>query len=105
MKFDEEIFSEFGDAIADIFYRETPHPEFGNKYFCLFFRGDDMYVANADYVEKLTFGMVENDEGESTKLFTIHAIIDNETHGIGRDYNKKAAEKLAAEKACESLAI
>jgi ribonuclease-3 len=53
----------------------------------------------------ISFDMVENDEGESTKLFTIHAIIDNETHGIGRDYNKKAAEKLAAEKACESLAI
>lgn len=53
----------------------------------------------------ISFDMVENGEGESTKLFTIHAIIDNENHGIGRDYNKKAAEKLAAEKACESLAI
>lgn len=53
----------------------------------------------------ISFDMVENGEGESTKLFTIHAIIDNENHGIGIDYNKKAAEKLAAEKACESLAI
>lgn len=53
----------------------------------------------------ISFDMVENGEGESTKLFTIHAIIDSENHGIGRDYNKKNAEKLAAEKACESLAI
>lgn len=56
--------TEFNDNIADIFYRETPHPKFGNKYFCLFFRGDDLYVANADGIEKLTFGMVENDEGQ-----------------------------------------
>ena len=51
------------------------------------------------------FEMVENGEGENAKLFTIHAIIDNENRGIGRDYNKKNAEKLAAEKACESLSI
>ncbi|MBY0542754.1 MAG: ribonuclease III [Sphingobacteriaceae bacterium] len=53
----------------------------------------------------VSFDMVGNDEGESVKLFTVHAIIDGENHGIGRDYNKKNAEKLAAEKACESLAI
>lgn len=53
----------------------------------------------------VSFDVVVNDEGESAKLFTVHAIIDNENQGIGRDYNKKNAEKLAAEKACESLAI
>ncbi len=53
----------------------------------------------------ITFEMVENGEGENAKLFTIHAIIDSENRGIGRDYNKKNAEKLAAEKACESLSI
>ena len=25
--------TELSDTIADIFYRDTPHPEFGNKYF------------------------------------------------------------------------
>ena len=53
----------------------------------------------------ISFEMVENGEGESAKLFTVHAIVEGENHGIGRDYNKKNAEKLAAEKACESLAI
>lgn len=53
----------------------------------------------------ISFDMVENGDGESAKLFTVHAIIDNENHGVGRDYNKKNAEKLAAEKACISLAI
>ena len=55
--------TEFHDAIADIFYRETPHPEFGNKYFAILFRNNKPYIANADGVEDLTFGMVENDEG------------------------------------------
>ena len=53
----------------------------------------------------ISFDVVANDEGDSAKLFTVHAIVDNEAQGIGRDYNKKAAEKLAAEKACEALAI
>lgn len=53
----------------------------------------------------ISFYMAENDEGESAKMFTIHAIVDGEVQGIGRDYNKKNAEKLAAEKACEALAI
>jgi ribonuclease-3 len=48
---------------------------------------------------------VDNGAGESAKLFTIHALVDGEVVGIGRDYNKKNAEKLAAEKACEVLSI
>jgi ribonuclease-3 len=52
-----------------------------------------------------TFDMVENEAGESAKLFTIKVVVDGETYGVGRDYNKKNAEKLAAEKACEALAI
>ncbi|EDM36453.1 ribonuclease III [Pedobacter sp. BAL39] len=51
------------------------------------------------------FEMVQNSEGDSPKLFTISAVIDGESVGIGRDYNKKNAEKLAAEKACETLTI
>ncbi|WP_343530640.1 ribonuclease III [Pedobacter sp.] len=53
----------------------------------------------------ISFDVVENGEGESAKLFTVQVMIENENYGIGRDYNKKNAEKLAAEKACEALAI
>ncbi|HCN82896.1 MAG TPA: ribonuclease III [Sphingobacteriaceae bacterium] len=53
----------------------------------------------------VTFELVPNEEGESTKLFTIKISIDGEHFGLGRDYNKKNAEKLAAEKACETLSI
>ena len=55
--------------------------------------------------KEVTFDVVENGEGESAKLFTVKVMIDSENFGIGRDYNKKNAEKLAAEKACEALSI
>jgi ribonuclease-3 len=51
------------------------------------------------------FEIIPNDEGENTKLFTISVNVDGESCAIGRDYNKKNAEKLAAEKACEFLNI
>jgi ribonuclease-3 len=53
----------------------------------------------------VTFDLVPNIEGDSAKLFTIQAIIDGESFGIGRDYNKKNAEKQAAEKTCEALSL
>jgi ribonuclease III len=53
----------------------------------------------------ITFELIENNDGESTKLFTVQASIDGETMGLGKEFNKKNAEKLAAEKACEALAI
>lgn len=51
------------------------------------------------------FEIIPNDEGENSKLFTISVNVDGESCAIGRDYNKKNAEKLAAEKACEFLNI
>jgi ribonuclease-3 len=53
----------------------------------------------------ITFELTENQEGESNKLFTVRAIIDGEVLGTGKEFNKKNAEKLAAEKACEALSI
>ena len=53
----------------------------------------------------VTFELIANNEGESSKLFTIQVTVDGENKGSGRDYNKKNAEKLAAEKACEALGI
>lgn len=48
----------YGTFAADVFYRETPHPEFGNRYFALFVkRGNQIMIANADTIEDLTFDM------------------------------------------------
>lgn len=61
-----------GAMCMDIFYRETPHPEFGNRYFGLYI--DQNYldsidntiasksnprIANADAIEDVEFEMVE----------------------------------------------
>lgn len=53
----------------------------------------------------ITFEIIPNQEGENSKLFTIQVNVDGENCALGRDYNKKNAEKLAAEKACEFLNI
>lgn len=53
----------------------------------------------------IVFEPIANPEGESTKMFSIRVLVDGEECGIGRDFNKKSAEKLAAEKACELLKI
>lgn len=55
--------------------------------------------------KEIVFELTNNAEGESAKLFTIDALVNGEIKGTGRDYNKKNAEKLAAEKACETLGI
>ena len=53
------------DTPADVFYRDTPHPEFGNRYFGLYSdREGRVMITNADGVEEFEFGMVVNDEGD-----------------------------------------
>ncbi|WP_460694689.1 ribonuclease III [Mucilaginibacter puniceus] len=53
----------------------------------------------------ISFDLIANSDGESVKLFTVQASVDGEIMGLGKEFNKKTAEKLAAEKACEALGI
>lgn len=46
------------DQPWDIYYRETPHPEFGNRYFGLRPADGSVWIVNADIVETLEFGMI-----------------------------------------------
>ncbi|MCL7988786.1 ribonuclease III [Sphingobacterium sp. lm-10] len=55
--------------------------------------------------KEVAFEPTANPAGETTKLFSVRVMVDGEECGIGRDFNKKSAEKLAAEKACEHLKI
>ena len=50
---------------VDVFYRETPHPEFGNRYFGLYPNpfNETLYICNADYIEELEFGMLKDKHG------------------------------------------
>ena len=52
------------DYAADIFFRETPHPQHGNRYFGLYrnhhFAADGtVMITNADMIENLDFDMVD----------------------------------------------
>ena len=57
-------------SAMDIFYRETPHPEFGNRYFGIFPKGDYSgnnaamtMITNADAIEGQTIAMIEDING------------------------------------------
>ena len=51
------------DVPCDIFYRAEPHPDFGNRYFGLYWDSvrDCTMITNADVIESLEFGMIEVD--------------------------------------------
>lgn len=53
------------DVPVDVFYRETPHPEFGNRYFGLYFDNlrNHLMITDADVVETYDFGMIEDKDG------------------------------------------
>lgn len=74
----------------DIFYRETPHPDFGNRYFGLYYGYDDrLYITNADAIEATEFTMVEVD-GQlhySQHRHDFHTIDDVSIDG-GRAYTR-----------------
>jgi hypothetical protein len=53
------------DMPFDIFYRETPHPEFGNRYFGLgYTSGSSIMIIGADQIEDYHFGMIQDNDGE-----------------------------------------
>jgi len=54
-----------GEAQAmDIFYRDTPHPEFGNRYFGMFIDTQDrVMITNADVIEGAEFAMIQDGKG------------------------------------------
>ncbi len=37
-----------GTLATDVFYRETPHPEFGNRYFALYMNGENQVMIRQD---------------------------------------------------------
>ena len=54
-----------GTAAMDVFYRATPHLEFGNRYFGLYTNHlhqdkPTIMITNADTIESLEFGMIES---------------------------------------------
>ena len=50
---------------GDIFYRATPHPEFGNKYFILYGPSLEhvLMIGDADRIESYEFSMIPSSKG------------------------------------------
>lgn len=77
------------DRPADVFYRETPHPEFGNRYFGLILGAEDnIYITNADIVEDHDFAMIQDDNGTFWYSQCHHdcLFIDGKMIDGGREY-------------------
>lgn len=55
--------------------------------------------------KEVVFEPIPNPEGGQSKVFSVRVLVSGVEYGVGRDFNKKSAEKLAAEKACEALKI
>ena len=78
------------DVPMDIFYRSTPHPQFGNKYFGLFIQPmtGSLMITNADHVENLEFGMIKDKDGKFWYSQSHHdcLFIDDQMIDGGRAY-------------------
>jgi hypothetical protein len=76
----------------DIFYRDTPHPEFGNRYFGLFLspRSGNLMITNADRIEGVEFGMIQDDAGNLHYSAHRHdyKVVDGKMIDGGRAYVK-----------------
>ena len=86
-----------GTAAMDVFYRATPHPEFGNRYFGLYhdhMRGH-MMITNADQIESLDFGMIES---KGKYYYSQHRhdykVIDDKMIDGGRAYIRSGAHDV-----------
>jgi len=76
------------DRPADIFYRGTPHPEFGNRYFGLLRNNDRVLITNADMVEDFEFGMIKDKHNQWFYSSSHHdcIFIDGKMIDSGRKY-------------------
>lgn len=55
--------------------------------------------------KEILFELLQDKSVGASKLFKVRVLVDGEEMGIGQDFNKKNAEKNAAEKACSTLGI
>jgi len=96
--------TEFGATAADIFYRDTPHPEFGNHYFALYRINVgtikepkvEMRIGGCDDVEELRFDMIQDENDDYHYSIHRHDYRPVGTSAIdgGRAYTKIVGKVL-----------
>lgn len=82
---------------VDVFYRPTPHPVYGNRYFGLYKdHFNNVYICNADVVESLQFGMIDNGKDEWTYSRDTHDFLSWGSNFIdgGRAYTRAGGSIL-----------
>ena len=83
----------------DVFFRETPHPKFGNRYFGI----DGKWITNGDAVESMCFECLEGPLGwtYSHHVHDFVGIGDDVAIDGGREYTKvsfKSSDNLPKRK-------
>lgn len=82
---------------VDVFYRPTPHPVYGNRYFGLYRNGyGDIFICNADVIEELDFCVIDNGKGEWTYSQYTHDYLSWGSNFIdgGRAYTRTGGNVL-----------
>ena len=83
---------------VDVFYRPTPHPVYGNRYFGLYrdHFSNSVYICNADTVENLDFCVIDNGKGEWTYSQYTHDFLSWGSNFIdgGRAYTRVGGNPL-----------
>lgn len=78
------------DVPVDVYYRPTPHPEFGNRYFGLYNdrMNDRVMICNADIVESFEFGMIKDKDNHWYYSCSHHdcIFVDGKMIDGGRQY-------------------
>lgn len=81
----------------DIYFRETPHPVFKNRYFGLAWQNKQLYIVNADSIDDIVIGMIYDDETD-TYHYSSHRhdykSFKNRVIDGGREYIRGFAYKL-----------
>ena len=84
-------------VLNDVFYRPTPHPVYGNRYFGLYKDSfGTVYICNADCVENLQFGMIDNGKDEWTYSRYTHDFLSWGSAFIdgGRSYTRVGGKEI-----------
>ena len=83
---------------ADVYYRATPHPEYGNHYFGLYknpHATGNVIIANADTIEALAFGMIEADgKYHYSQHRHDYKVIEDKMIDGGRAYIRSGAHEV-----------
>lgn len=78
---------------VDYYYRETPHPKFGNHYLGIsvddYGMRDRVVLSRGDHIEDKTFGMIRDDNGAFHYSSYVHDYVELSNGKFidgGRDY-------------------